>query len=142
MRGKKGFTLIELVMIIVILGILAVVAIPRYIDMHENALQSAGMGMLGGMQSALVIHIADHHLNGTAWVKNGNELMENLMEEMEIPEGLKYDAEKDRWFMEDQPEGYAQFYPADDDKGLPPRIVLHMPDGDEEEETKKESIAF
>ena len=43
MRGNKGFTLIELVMIIVILGILAVVAIPRYIDMQKEA-QEAGSG--------------------------------------------------------------------------------------------------
>lgn len=133
MRKNRGFTLIELVMIIVILGILTVVAIPKYIDMRERALQSAGMGIVGAMQSALSAHIADHHLRGTEWVKNGKQVMEQLLEDgFEVPDGLKYDEKKDRWFMEEYPEGYAQFYPADDEKGLPPRIVLHIPEDEED----------
>jgi len=124
MRDEKGFTMIELVMVIVILGVMSIVAIPKYIDMQKEALMAAGDGCLGAMQSALVIHQADHYLRGTPWVKNGQELMDKLMSESsEMPEGITYDSKSDRWIMEGE-SGYVQFYPADDKAGKPPRVVL------------------
>lgn len=55
MKTQKGFTLIELVMVIVILGILAAVAIPRYIDLQTNARVSAVTGMHGTVNGAAAI---------------------------------------------------------------------------------------
>lgn len=57
-KGKKGFTLIELVMAIVILGILAAVAIPRCIDLDGNAQQAAIQGVAGSLASASAINYA------------------------------------------------------------------------------------
>lgn len=57
-RKQQGFTLIELVMVIVILGILAAVAIPRFIDLAGNAQTAATEGVAGALASASAINYA------------------------------------------------------------------------------------
>jgi len=51
-RKEKGFTLIELVMVIVILGILAAFALPRFADLGSEARISALNGATGAVKSA------------------------------------------------------------------------------------------
>ncbi len=55
---KKGFTLIELVMVIVILGILAVVAIPKFVDLSGRANTSAEAGVVGGVRAGIATYHA------------------------------------------------------------------------------------
>ncbi len=57
-RQRKGFTLVELAIVIAILGILAVVAIPKYQGMVEEARSAEARAQLGTVRSAIAIYYA------------------------------------------------------------------------------------
>ena len=58
--NNRGFTLIELVMVIVILGILAAVAIPRFANLSDNARKSTFQGAVGAVKSGVVTFLGEH----------------------------------------------------------------------------------
>ena len=55
---QKGFTLIELIIVIVIIAILAAVAIPKYLDLQEDAKKAASQGLAGALGSASAANYA------------------------------------------------------------------------------------
>jgi len=56
MRKVTGFTIIELVVVITILGILAAVALPKFIDVQNDAYLAASQGIAGGIASGTAIN--------------------------------------------------------------------------------------
>ena len=64
MKKQAGFTLIELVIVVVILGFLAVTAIPKFIDLTDQAKQANIEGMAGGFASAVSLVRAQWEAEG------------------------------------------------------------------------------
>ena len=75
MKRKSGFTLIELVVVIVILGILAVTAAPRFLNIQDDAREARLEGMKGAITSGLGVGYAKLATTGQehlAYVSNKN----------------------------------------------------------------------
>lgn len=65
-KNKKGFTLIELVVVIAILGILSAIAIPRLSGARDTAKDKANTANMRTLESALQIYALDNNIEYSA----------------------------------------------------------------------------
>jgi len=65
MNKQSGFTLIELVIVIIILGILAATAVPKFVDLQSDAQESAMTGVKGALEGAVSITYSKSAIDGT-----------------------------------------------------------------------------
>ncbi|MCF5239839.1 type II secretion system protein GspG, partial [Pseudomonas sp. PA-5-4G] len=59
-RGQRGFTLIEIMVVVVILGILAAMVVPKVLDRPDQARATAAKQDIGGLMQALKLYRLDH----------------------------------------------------------------------------------
>jgi len=64
-RDKRGFTLIEIVMVIVLLGVLAAIAIPKFVSLKRDAQDATADGIVASVSSAAAIGYAKRAVSAT-----------------------------------------------------------------------------
>ena len=91
-RNQKGFTLIELVVVMVILALLAAVAVPKFFDLQKQAEAASVKKVIGNLRSALSIRTAKALVDG--------EDLATLATKMNQTDGVMYS------LLSNKPESY------------------------------------
>jgi len=81
---SKGFTLIELIIVVAIIGVLAAVAVPKFVDVQENAKLSVFESNHNSLKSAVMLYLAENAGSPPEDMKN---IMEYISSDKESLDG-------------------------------------------------------
>ena len=70
LQNDKGFTLVEIIAVLVILGILAVLAVSRYIDLEQNARQKVFSTVINEINTREFLTWSDQKISGSGYVSD------------------------------------------------------------------------
>ena len=85
-KSEAGFTLVELIMVIVILGIISSVAIPKFINLGDSAKLSVARGVGSTITATIQAEHSDYLINATAYT------MADVLAGISFTGGIKYHA--------------------------------------------------
>ena len=91
MKKQQGFTLIELMIVVAIIGILAAIAIPAYQDYTIRAQVSEGLNLVGGAKAAVTEYFQDRgnmpSTNSTAGLADSNQIQGKYVDDVSVGAG-------------------------------------------------------
>ncbi len=99
LTNEKGFTLIELIMVIVILGILAAVVVPKFFDFTGKAHTANEEAVIGNIKAALNLYAADQLVtNGQRKYPHADSIEVNGLSYIldEVPDGWEVQAHSNK----------------------------------------------
>ena len=92
MKKQSGFTLIELMIVVAIIGILAAIAIPAYQDYTIRAQVSEGLNLSGGAKAAVTEYFQDRGQmpsdNSEAGLESSSEIQGNYVDDVAVSDGI------------------------------------------------------
>ena len=90
LRTQKGFTLVEIMIVVAIIGLLAAIAIPNFVNARTTARNKACQANLKQIEGAIQVWAIDNNQAGTATVAWGDVVPDYLKRTPECPAGGTY----------------------------------------------------
>lgn len=88
-KKKKGFTLVELVIVIAIIGVLAAIAIPKYQQSQKKAAITAHNANVHMLESAATMRLADGIVNDITWNGPNDDSKNYVQNWPKVPAGIE-----------------------------------------------------